>query len=28
MLADSHGIPAASQSHELAADHLTGVSHS
>jgi hypothetical protein len=28
MLADSHGIPAASQSHELAADQLTGVSHS
>jgi hypothetical protein len=28
MLADSHGFPAASQSHELAADHLTGVSHS
>jgi hypothetical protein len=28
MLADSHGIPAASQSRELAADQLTGVSHS
>jgi hypothetical protein len=28
MLADAHGFPPASQSHELPADHLTGVSHS
>jgi hypothetical protein len=28
MLADSHRFPPASQSHDLPADHLTGVSHS
>ena len=28
MLADSNGFPSASQSHELPADHLTGVSNS
>jgi hypothetical protein len=28
VLADSHGFPPASQSHDQPADHLTGVSHS
>jgi hypothetical protein len=28
MLADSHGFPRASESHDLPADHLTGVSNS